>query len=55
MAFFPSQHFQNALLLAWQPGPVTVPWAHLGVLLLWLLATASAAVRFFRWEPSSAG
>jgi ABC-2 type transport system permease protein len=52
-SFFPLRHLQNALVDAWRPDGPVVGWAHLGVLLGWLLVASAFSARTFRWTAGS--
>jgi ABC-2 type transport system permease protein len=50
--FFPLRHAVNAAVTATSGGALDATfWGHLAVVLLWGVAAALAAWRWFRWEP----
>ena len=48
---FPLRHFVHALAGALDPAGVSVAWADVVVMLVWLASATALAVRRFRWEP----
>jgi ABC-2 type transport system permease protein len=53
--FFPLRHAVHAAVTATSGGALDAQfWVNLGVIALWMAATALAAWRFFRWEPRQA-
>jgi ABC-type multidrug transport system permease subunit len=53
--FFPLRHSVHAAVTATSGGPLDATfWGHLGVIVVWLVATGILAWRRFRWEPRQA-
>ena len=50
---FPLRHFVHALADALDPAGLTIAWADLGAMALWLVAGSAIALRRFAWEPAA--